>query len=150
MSFVHPSLHIIFVSLSIQARLSNVVEAEPDCRVAMDILGFALYHENNGDVAGATQKVEKASDITDDSDSSVGDDEIGNKRMRLDEEGTSSKSGPVKVQVWDKIVSAGGEVPLEEVCAAMDDRDEVMEAVDEMVKEGRVYVSDGNLYQIDD
>ena len=33
--------------LFIQARLSNIVEAEPDCAAAMDILGFALYHENN-------------------------------------------------------------------------------------------------------
>ncbi len=28
-----------------------LVEADPDCSVAMDILSYALYHENNHNVA---------------------------------------------------------------------------------------------------
>ena len=33
------------------SRLSQVVEAGPDCSSAMDILEFALYHKNNDNVA---------------------------------------------------------------------------------------------------
>lgn len=143
---IHISHNVFFHSL--QARLSNVVEAEPDCKVAMDILGFALYHENSGDVDGTASKVDK---VTDDegSDSSVGDtDEIGgNKRRRLDEEGRSSNL--IKSRIWDEITAADGELPLEEACPAMDDRESVMKAVDEMVDEGRVMVSDGIMYTID-
>merc|ERR1711935_679797 len=28
-----------------KSRLSNIVEAKPDCETAMDVLSFALYHE---------------------------------------------------------------------------------------------------------
>jgi len=133
-------------SIDSQARLSNVVEADPDCKVAMDILGFALYHENNGDVDGTASKLDKVSD--DESDSSVGEpDEMGNKRRRLDEEGRSSNS--IKAKIWDEIAAGDGELPLEEACPAMDDREAVMKAVDEMVDEGRVMISDGILYTID-
>jgi len=124
-----------------------VVEAEPDCKVAMDILGFALYHENNGDVDGSAAKFDKVSD--DESDSSVGDtDEFSNKRRRLDDKGRSS-SDSIKAKIWDEIAAEGGQLPLEEACAAMDDREFVMKAVDEMVEEGRVMVSDGIMYTID-
>jgi len=43
------------ISLSLRtkkARLSNVVEADPDVAAAMDILSFALYHENTKVVNG--------------------------------------------------------------------------------------------------
>ena len=130
----------------LQARLSNVVEAEPDCKVAMDILGFALYHENNGNVDGSISKLDTVSE--DESDSSDGDDEIGSKRQRLDEEGNSSYSA-IKARIWDEITAGDGQLPLEEACPAVDDRDRVMKAVDEMVDEGRVMVSDGIVYTIE-
>lgn len=132
---------------TVQARLSNVVQAEPDCKVAMDILGFALYHENGGNVDGTTSKVDTVSD--DESDSSVvGDiDESSNKRRRLDDEGRSSNA--IKARIWDEITAGEGELPLEEACPTMDDRDSVMKAVDEMVDEGRVMVSDGIMYMIE-
>lgn len=115
----------------------------------MDILGFALYHETSGDVDGAAAKADKVSDDDEDSDSSVGDaDEIGgNKRRRLDEQGRSSTS--IKARIWDEIAAGEGELPVEEACPGMDDRESVMKAIDEMVDEGRVMVSDGILYTID-
>ena len=113
----------------------------------MDILGFALYHENGGNVDGTTSKPDKVSD--DESDSSVGDiDELSNnKRRRLDDEGRSSNA--IKARIWDEITAGEGELPLEEACPTMDDRDSVMKAVDEMVDEGRVMVSDGIMYMIE-
>jgi hypothetical protein len=123
-----------------------VVEAEPDCKVAMDILGFALYHENNGNVDGATSKSNTLPE--DESDSSVENDEIGYKRQRLDEEGNSSSSA-IKAKIWDEITAGDGQLPLEDACPAMDDHDRVMKAIEEMVSEGRVMEDDGILYTID-
>lgn len=136
------------MNVDLQARLSNTVEAEPDCKVAMDILGFALYHENSGNVDGTMPKADKVSD--DESDSSVGDMDdfaTSNKRRRLDEGEASSNS--IKAMIWNEISAGEGQLPLEDVCPAMDDRESVMQAVDEMTDEGRVMVSDGILYTID-
>ena len=36
----------MFSFVRYQVRLSNVAEADPDVAAAMDILSFALYHEN--------------------------------------------------------------------------------------------------------
>jgi hypothetical protein len=110
-----------------------VVEAEPDCKVAMDILGFALYHENNGDVAGTMSKVSDAEDNSGD-ESFYGDDDISSKRRRIDD--ASSKSNAIKAQIWEEIVSHEGELALGETCGNIEDRDRVIEAVDEMVQEG--------------
>ena len=123
-----------------------MVEAEPDCKVAMDILGFALYHENNGNVDGTTSKFNTLPE--DESNSSVGNDEIGYKHQRLDEEGNSSASA-IKAKIWDEITAGNGQLPLEDACPAMDDHDRVMKAVAEMVGKGRVILDDGILYAID-
>jgi DNA replication licensing factor MCM3 len=40
---------IRLASAHAKARLSNIVEAVPDVKIAMDILGYALYHESNPD-----------------------------------------------------------------------------------------------------
>jgi hypothetical protein len=142
------SSHKAVCFLPLKARLSNVVEAEPDCKVAMDILSFALYHENNGEVAGVMPKVSDAEDNSD--ESSYGDDELSNKRRRLDdEEVASSKSNSVKAQIWEEVVAREGELPLEETCTGIEDRNKVIKAVDEMVQEGRLMVSDGIIYMID-
>ena len=113
----------------------------------MDILSFALYHENNGDVARTMPKVSDAEDNSD--ESSYGDDELSSKRRRLDKEIASSKSNSVKAQIWEEVVAGDGELPLEKTCAGIEDRDEVIKAVDEMVQEGRLMVSDGIIYMID-
>ena len=40
-------MHICLVSAHAKERLSPILEAEVDVKAAMDILSFALYHENN-------------------------------------------------------------------------------------------------------
>jgi len=146
-----------------KARLSNVVEAEPDCTVAMDILGFALYHDNEHNVAG--NKTDKRSaevsetEGEDGDTSSEGDDSSPNKKQRLDQQDeqeptstssslSSSSKEKLKTQVWDELESQDGELALDQACADVTDRDMIMEAVQELVKEEKLMLSDGMLYQL--
>ena len=62
-----------------------VVEAEPDVAAAMDILSFALYHENNqvigeNDVIATNKRQREEPDLTDTSDPE--EDENDPKRQR--------------------------------------------------------------------
>ena len=52
---------IRLVSAHAKARLSPIVEAEADVKAAMDILSFALYHDNNG--IGSDGNGDSASDM---------------------------------------------------------------------------------------
>mmetsp|Transcript_23884 Transcript_23884/g.55716 ORF Transcript_23884/g.55716 Transcript_23884/m.55716 type:complete len:99 (-) Transcript_23884:839-1135(-) len=95
----------------------------------MDILGFALYHEN---VSPHTSKDEtNKREVTD-------DEEIGNepKRARLD----------LKSRVWEQIVQGDGEVPVDSICLDVQDREVVMGAVQQLIKEDRIMVEDGVIF----
>merc|ERR1711865_630499 len=84
---------IRLASAHAKARLSNVVEADPDVAVAMDILSFALYHENNKVVdnpndptAAIIQKRRREElDVTDTSD--IEDNKA--QRQRVEEDVTA-------------------------------------------------------------
>ena len=41
-------IHLFCISIS---KLLKIVEADPDCKVAMDILEFSLHHENSHHIA---------------------------------------------------------------------------------------------------
>eukprot|EP00521_Asterionellopsis_glacialis_P014452 CAMPEP_0195308248 /NCGR_PEP_ID=MMETSP0707-20130614/38125_1 /TAXON_ID=33640 /ORGANISM="Asterionellopsis glacialis, Strain CCMP134" /LENGTH=820 /DNA_ID=CAMNT_0040372511 /DNA_START=101 /DNA_END=2563 /DNA_ORIENTATION=+ len=144
-----------------KARLSNVVEAEPDCTVAMDILGFALYHDNEHNVAGSKSEKRSAevSETEAEDDSSSEEDSSPNKRQRLDQEeqGEPSSTPPssssasrekLKTQVWDELEKQDGELALDQVCADVSDRTMIMEAVQELVDEEKLMLSDEILYQL--
>ena len=147
----------------LQARLSTIVEAEPDCSAAMDILGFALYHENTDQAPPSTVD---ENDIDADNgqkrpltpDSSVGeqdgsDDEAGaeassSKKQRLGDEEVDPRND-LKYRIWEEISKGDGEASVDSMCPDVTDRDEVSAAISEMEAEGRVMVSDGRVYQID-
>ena len=78
------SISHVSSSLS-KARLSNVVEAKIDCAVAMDILSFALYHENTEMIETPMVILhgDKRPAVSDESDMEE-DDENDSKRQRLD------------------------------------------------------------------
>jgi len=141
-----------------KARLSNIVEAEPDCAAAMDILGFALYHENNS----SSQPENSEDDIEPNEnnkrpvtpeatlESSDGADDVSaaGKRQRIDEPDADPRND-IKYRIWEQITRGGGEASVEDMCSDVEDRDEIVAAVHEMESEGRVMVSDGKVYQID-
>jgi len=95
---------IRMASAHAKARLSNIVEADPDVTTALDILSFALYHENNSGVPQEQDDLSVPDQMPSTPDSSVGDDDNSDddggvdamsrtsKRQRLSDEGDSKKS----------------------------------------------------------
>mmetsp|Transcript_24534 Transcript_24534/g.36586 ORF Transcript_24534/g.36586 Transcript_24534/m.36586 type:complete len:806 (-) Transcript_24534:167-2584(-) len=142
---------IRLASAHAKARLSQVVEADPDCMAAMDILGFALYHENSHGIASdgtsSKRQMDKSASVTEESEGELVEED-GNdaKRARLDVDDQQT----VKARIWDEINKTGdAQLAIEDVCKDIQDRSVVMEALRSMENDGRVMVSDGLIYQID-
>jgi len=140
-----------------KARLSSVVEADPDCSAALDILSFALYHDSKNNNAKptsfdtGTEGRPVTPELLERESSSNNDDDIGNdkKRMRMDNE-LARSSNKRSTQIWDKLNRTGeGEISIEDLCGDDMDKSSVLETLEVMEKEGRVMTSDGVVYQID-
>jgi hypothetical protein len=149
-----------------QARLSNVVEADPDVSAAMDILSFALYHENTkivGDDANVVspdlgQKRRRAEpDLTDSSEE--GD---AQRRRRADDDADDAPSpssaepkggdafANLKAAVYAEVSrSLEDSVAMEDICANVEDRAMVARAIRSLEDDGKVMRSDGEVYLID-
>jgi len=127
----------------------------------MDILGFALYHENTGQTpppAVGENDVDadngQKRPLTPDSDAGEpdgSDDEAGaassaSKKQRL---GDDDPRNDLKYRIWEEISKGDGEASVDSMCPDITDRDEMSAAISEMEAEGRVMVSDGRVYQID-
>ncbi len=146
-----------------QARLSNVVEADPDVSAAMDILSFALYHENNKVIGedgketsllGQKRRREEP-DLTDSSD--VDEEEVL-QRQRIDEEGdkssisaTSDKPlADLKVVIYAEVTrSHEDSIPIDDICINVGDRALVARAVQSLEEEGRIMQSEGEIYLVE-
>lgn len=123
-----------------KARLSETVESEPDCSAAMDILGFALYHENISKKRTREVPTETITEAPVDE---------RNLRARVSDDESDSeglKNDPIKSAkdyIWEQIVAQEN--------ASVDDlqensgveHDVFEQALDQLVDESRVFVSDG-------
>lgn len=134
-----------------QARLSPWVEADPDCKAAIDMLGFALYHENTqvvGDRAGASSgdadsRKRKHGSMT----SNTEEDKANEERVEAMSEEEVLRS--LKARIWDQLSKEGeGELTLEEAVPDVTDRDLVGKALAEMEKDDRVMIGEGIIFQI--
>ena len=143
---------IRLASAHAKARLSNVVEAEPDVAAAMDVLAFALYHEdggsgrNNEHTKNEDIEISGATRISDTSDDDDDDDSNSNERARKKQKNVTSTED-VQKRIWDALRAAGdgGEVLVADICT--DIADEIkMEAIRKM--EERVFETDGVLYMV--
>ena len=149
---------IRLASANAKARLSNKVEAEPDCEIAMDILGFALYHENNHNVDGSTpvptspsptkKRVQEVSEDDNASDESNTPEEGSQKRQRTSADAADPEQA-IKTRLWEEFSKRDGELPLEDIGEDFGDRDDVMAAIKTLTDEGRLMVSDDIVYQLD-
>ena len=135
-----------------------VVEAEPDVAAAMDILSFALYHENNqvigeNDARTSSQKRQREEpDLTDTSDPD--DDENDPKRQR--EEGTSQEQGDkgladLKRTIFEELSrSLEDSIAIDDIASTVDvDRDLVLQAIQQLEAENKVMHADGEVFLID-
>lgn len=139
---------IRLASAHAKARLSPLVEANPDCSTAMDILAFALYHENNCNDSGF-------------SFSSVGMTDINilnttpctsGKRPRQNIQAKTScapSSSDLSSRLWEEIVrSETDEVMIKSLCSDIADRHLILNTLQSMDIEGRIMLQDDIVYQI--
>jgi DNA replication licensing factor MCM3 len=145
---------IRLASAHAKARLSHVVEAEPDCEIAMDILSFALYHENTGATKPAAEENEPEEavtpvEISDEGESGESDsEEPASKKQRVVDD-LDEPSQELKSRLWDEITARDGSAAIEDLCADLG-RDEVAKALDSLVQEHRVMKDeDGIVYTLD-
>ncbi|KAL3935520.1 MAG: hypothetical protein SGBAC_008978 [Bacillariaceae sp.] len=148
---------IRLASAHAKARLSDKVEAKPDCEVAMDILGFALYHENGESAAINVNNSPEHEDVSGDdeadsttpvavSDSSVVEDHDGDmsppaaKKQKTQEE--------LRSRVFAEIQRHEGKINMEDLCTDLENREELEELVDSLVSDGRLHKDDGVLYMM--
>ena len=145
-----------------QARISNVVEADPDVAAAMDILSFALYHENNKVVdnpnnpavaLGQTRDREEP-DLTNTSDV----EESDAKKQHMEEDNTTTSSSAPQVDTLadlkasiyaDVSMYLEDSVSIDDICIRIEDRALVFQAIQSLKEESRVMHSEGEVYLID-
>jgi DNA replication licensing factor MCM3 len=131
-----------------KARLAHTVEASPDCEIAMDILSFALYHENNNEneTAAVVSVVseESVAEVSDEQQEDGDTSDRPKQRRRLNE-----AEDPVRrlmSMIWEKFEQNDGVLNVEDIEG---DQEEVQAAVTTLEGEGRVIVNDGVLYHMD-
>ena len=121
----------------------------------MDILSFALYHENN-EVLGESQnaldrKRQREEPITDSSDvEERGAAEKDPKRQVLETSAVGSSVLEVKRSVYAQMSSSSeASIPVEELCEAIDDRELVMQAIQSLEADSKVMLHEGEVYLVD-
>jgi len=128
-----------------KCRLSETVEAEPDCEVAMDILSFALYHENSHNIsneAKATADSSQKRAVV--SDAGESDDDVERssspKRARVDEES-------LQTRIWHALNENDGMMDADEIEG---DKESIQAALKSMTESGRIMVDeDGFVHMIE-
>jgi len=160
----------ISLSSNKQARLSNVVESDPDVSAAMDILSFALYHENTKVVNGEDVNVvspdldKKRRREGGEPDLADGSEEGADaqRRRRSDDDVDDPSSTPavpppggdafadLKAAVYGEVSrSLEDSVAVDDICANVEDRAMVARAIRSLEDDGRVMRSDEEVYLID-
>mmetsp|Transcript_211 Transcript_211/g.469 ORF Transcript_211/g.469 Transcript_211/m.469 type:complete len:795 (-) Transcript_211:924-3308(-) len=133
-----------------KARLSNTVEASPDCETAMDVLSFALYHEAGETSQNGTDEndMEEAVEVSDDGEtSSDPKDQQGgpleplSKRQRTDE---VSEQDKFKSRILSELAQNDGYLPIDDICQDNEDRDEILKIVETLVSEGKVMTEEND------
>lgn len=150
-----------------KARLSDTVEAEPDCEVAMDILSFALYHENTNNVEeDGNKKNDTAGDIppaVSESDTEESGEEqqrpaegSASKRPRLggdDNDSTlSSAQKLLQARLMSELNRNDGMMSVKEMMTTGDpvDAQAMQQAMDALSQQHKIDVTDGIVYSLMD
>jgi DNA replication licensing factor MCM3 len=139
---------IRLASAHAKARLSNIVEAKPDCEIAMDVLSFALYHEDgegqkNNDADADQQEVAEVSDEGEGVSHDAPDDGMvpSSKRQRTAE---ISEQDKLKSRVLTELALNDGYLPIDDICQDNEDRDEITKIVETLVSEGKLMTEEND------
>jgi hypothetical protein len=129
----------------------------------MDILSFALYHENNkviGEDGNETsllgqKRRREEPDLTDSSDV----DEEVLQRQRVDDKGGSSNSNAassdktladLKAAIFAEVTrSLEDSISIDDICTNVDDRALVARAVQMLEEDGKIMQSEGEIYPLE-
>jgi len=135
---------IRLASAHAKARLNQKVEAEPDVTAAMEILRFALYHEedpSNREISTELPNVDKVME-----DENQADDSPVSKKARFETDVDTNAMMKLKESIWNEITIAEGDAEIDDICKDVKDRDAIMSALKEMEAEERIYLSDGFVF----
>lgn len=124
----------------------------------MDILSFALYHENNEAIDDAQtelgRKRQREEPITDSSDAEEGETaEKEPKRQASEPEASAAAESSlmdIKRAIYAQVSKADDGTALDDVCADISDRNAVLEAIRSLEGDGKVMMDDeNNVYYMD-
>ena len=143
---------IRLASAHAKARLSPIVEAELDVGAAMDILSFALYHENintgekelRPDTPDLEEQRPGKRARTDDPDAEDDDDDEKKK-----EESSNQKKevNDLKTRIWNELRASDGAKPMDELCEDVEDRASIDAVIQQLTDEQKVMADeDGMVY----
>ena len=140
---------IRLASAHAKARLSSTVEAKPDCEVAMDVLSFALYHDDGeqrkeGDAedpqSEEAQVTVEVSDEGEEGESDSDDLEPASKRQRTDDVSDEDK---LKSRILMELAqNDDGYLPLDDICQDVEDRDVITQSIESLASEGKIMMDE--------
>lgn len=139
---------IRLASAHAKARLSNVVEAQPDCEIAMDVLSFALYHENGENKSGngtsfKEDSLDAAAEVSDESES-VSHDEVTEPKSKKRRTSRETNVDTLKTRILNELASTDGYLPIGSICEDNADRDQITKAVQILVSEGKLMTEEND------
>jgi DNA replication licensing factor MCM3 len=132
---------IRLASAHAKARLSNTVEAKPDCEVAMDVLSFALYHDDgeqhNYEGEPQSEETPQSVEVSDDGEGESDTDGLEpiSKRQRTDD---VSDEDRLKSRILMELAKNDGYMTLDDICQDVDDRDEITNSIESLAAEGKI------------
>ena len=124
---------------------------------AMDILSFALYHENNEVIDDIHQgrKRQRQELVTDSSDTEELDSDEKNPKRQAAVTETSIPAidtgmMEIKRAVYQQVSqSLEASVALDDICVETDDREMVLQAIQSLEEDGKVLITAGEVYLVD-
>jgi len=135
---------IRLASAHAKARLSQIVEAEPDVKAAMDILGFALYHENH-QMTDSEKRVSTPELREDRKRARSGSDDeemedVGKAKQRTSSAQPGENLGP---RIWNELKGNNDAMPIADICKDVTDRSLVEDAIRDMESKEKIFTSEG-------
>jgi len=138
---------IRLASANAKARLSNIVEAKPDCEIAMDVLSFALYHEageQSKDSTNIDGDLKEAAEVSDEGEGVSTDHAViepSSKRQRTME---VSEEDKLKSRILTELAMNDGYLPIDDICQDNEDRDVIRNTVETLVSEGKLMTEEND------
>lgn len=132
------------------------MEADPDVKAAIDILSFALYHENHQTISDKlvptnsqdrTLKRKRAKDgeVTDNETETA----VSLSPSPAPNQDQSEFMRGIKERIWDEMNREGdGDIMMDKLCSDIQDRSLIQKALQEMEEDGRVMLGEGMVFQI--